>query len=113
MKHWWSKEVCEPTVIGISRKGVLVDHPQWLLRRRRHFRHWELVTLQPVSDEKRDRDGRKTGVVEHALEVRFLYGPSLWLLQGADMAEVRSASDPLREALGLDPRPAASSTSQT
>src|SRR5688500_16079285 len=88
----------QPTVIGVSPKAVFVDHPQWLLRRRRYFRRDELVILQPVSDEKLNRNQQKTGVFEHSLEVQFRYGPTLWLLEGAEMAEVRLASDALREA---------------
>jgi hypothetical protein len=92
-----------PTVIGVSARGVYVDHPQWLVRRRRYFRREELAILQPVTSERLARNQRRTGVYDHALEIQFRHGPHLWLLEGADLDEVRLASDALREALGIDP----------
>ena len=93
----------QPTVIGVSPKGVFVDHPQWLLRRRRYFRREEVVIVQPVTHEVLGRNQTKSGIFEHGLEVQFRYGPTIWLLQGPNIADVRLASDALRKALGIDP----------
>ena len=93
----------QPTIIGVSPRGVYIDHPQWLLRRRRYFRRAELEICQPVTHEVLGREQTHSGVFEHALEVRFRHGPGIWLLQGAEMAEVRLASDALRDVLGIDP----------
>jgi hypothetical protein len=102
----------QSTVIGVSPKGVYVDHPQWLLRRRRYFRRAELVICQPVTSEILGPHQTHSGVFEHSLEVRFRHGPAVWLLQGAEMAEVRLASDALRDALGMD-QPGTTPTTST
>ena len=93
----------QPTVIGVSPTGVFVDHPQWLLRRRRYFRREEVVIVQPVSHEVLGPHQATSSIVEHGLEVQFRYGPTIWLLQGPDQADVLVASNALREALGIDP----------
>jgi hypothetical protein len=94
----------EPTVIGISPRGVYVDRPSWIFRRQRRFRREEVVVSQPVTYPVIKRNG-PTGELRHFLEVQFKHGLPLFLLDGSDRDEVIAVSSALRQALGWDPPP--------
>lgn len=92
----------KPIVIGVSPKGVYIDYPKWLVRRRRYFRREEILVVQPVTWEKLMRGQRRSGVFEHFLEVQIRYGPSLRVLNGPDKSAVVAVAGALRDALGMD-----------